>query len=180
MAIIDRVRDLVTPIIEAESVELYDIEHNGGVLRVFVDDPDRVLGDTETGIDIAVIKRISRSISHLLDETDPIPGRYTLEVSSPGLERTLRTPEHYRKVVGSVVKLKTRPDAQGDRRLQGELVAVDADGIEVLVDGESRRVAFDDISKARTVFEWGPTPKPGGPKNAKNQKKIPEKEAPTS
>ena len=178
MAIIDRVRELVLPIVEAESVELYDIEHNGGVLRVFVDDPDRVLGDTNTGIDIDVIKRISRSISHLLDETDPIPGRYTLEVSSPGLERSLRTPDHYRKAIGSVVKLKTLPDAQGDRRVQGELTAVHDDGVDVVTaDGETRRVSLADVSKARTVFEWGPTPKPGGPKNSQ---KIPEKEAPTS
>ena len=178
MAIVDRVRELVLPIVEAESVELYDIEHNGGVLRIFVDDPDRVLGDTSTGIDIDVIKRISRSISHLLDETDPIPGRYTLEVSSPGLERTLRTPAHYRKAIGSVVKLKTHPDAQGDRRVQGELAAVDDDGVEIVTDdGETRRVAYADVSKARTVFEWGPTPKPGGPKNSE---KIHEKEAPTS
>jgi ribosome maturation factor RimP len=178
MAIIDRVRELVLPIVDAESVELYDIEHNGGVLRIFVDDPDRVLGDTSTGIDIDVIKRISRSVSHVLDETDPIPGRYTLEVSSPGLERSLRTPEHYRKAIGSVVKLKTRPDADGERRIQGELAAVHEDGVDVVTaDGETRRVAFDDVSKARTVFEWGPTPKPGGPKNSQ---KIPEKEAPTS
>jgi ribosome maturation factor RimP len=187
MAIVDRVRELVLPIIEAESVELYDIEHNGGALRIFVDDPDRVLGDTGTGIDIEVIKRISRGISHLLDEVDPIPGRYTLEVSSPGLERSLRTVDHFRKAVGSVVKIKTRPDAEGDRRIEGELIAVaDDDHIEVAVAGETRLVSIADINKARTVFEWGPTPKPGGPKNpapekssSKNQK-IPEKEAPTS
>ena len=178
MAIVDRVRDLVLPIVEAESVELYDIEHNGGVLRIFVDDPHRVLGDTSTGIDIDVIKRISRSVSHVLDETDPIPGRYTLEVSSPGLERNLRIPAHYRKAIGSVVKLKTHPDAHGDRRVQGELVAVDDDGVEVVTaDGESRRIAYAEVAKARTVFEWGPTPRPGGPKNSE---KNHEKEAPTS
>ncbi len=186
MAIVDRVRDLVLPIVEAESVELYDIEHNGGALRIFVDDPDRVLGDTDTGIDIEVIKRISRAISHLLDEADPIPGRYTLEVSSPGLERSLRTADHFRKAVGSVVKIKTRPDADGDRRIRGELVAAADDHIEVAVDGETRVVPISDINTARTVFEWGPTPKPGGSKksspkksSSKNQK-IPEKEAPTS
>ena len=172
MAIVDRVRELVTPIIDAESVELYDIEHNGGALRIFVDHPD--------GIDIDVIKRISRSISHLLDEADPVPGRYTLEVSSPGLERSLRTPAHFEKAIGSVVKLKTRPDADGDRRAEGELTAVSDDGIEITADGSVRRIAFDDISKARTVFEWGPSPKPGGKHATKNADQTPEKEAPTS
>lgn len=174
MAIVDRVRDLVAPIVDAESVELYDIEHNGGALRVFVDHPD--------GVSIDLIKRLSRSISHVLDEADPIPGRYTLEVSSPGLERSLRTPEHFRKAIGDEVKIKTRPDAEGDRRVQGELTSVDDHGVEITVDGELRRVAFDDISKARTVFEWGPTPKPGGPKKQSPQKqtKIPDKKAPTS
>ena len=107
MAIVDRVRDLVTPIVEAEGVALYDVEHQGGVLRVFVDAPDRVLGDETTGIEIGVIQRISRQVSHLLDEADPIPGRYTLEVSCPGLERPLRTPEHFRRAVVTEVKVKT-------------------------------------------------------------------------
>jgi len=174
MAIIDRVHELVAPIVEAESVELYDIEHNGGILRIFVDHAD--------GIDIDVIKRISRSVSHILDETDPIPGRYTLEVSSPGLERPLRTPDHYRRVIGSAVKVKTRPNVEGDRRVEGELTAVDDDGFDVAVGDEVRRVAYSDVAKARTVFEWGPTPKPGGPKNPQksNESQLPDKKAQTS
>ncbi len=177
MATIDRIRELIAPIIDAEEVELYDLEYNGGILRVFVDDPERVLGDTNTGIDISVVRRISRSISHMLDEVDPISGRYTLEVSSPGLERALRTPDHYRKAMGSVVKIKTNPNVDGDRRATGELVAFDDDGFELSIDGETRRFAYGDIANSRTVFEWGPTPKKGGPKNPE---KIPEKKAPTS
>jgi ribosome maturation factor RimP len=169
MAIIDRVRELVTPIVEAESVELYDIEHNGAVLRILVDDED--------GIDIAVIRRISRGVSELLDEADPIPGRYTLEVSSPGLERPLRTPDHFRKAVGSDVRIKTRPDADGERRVQGRLTAADDDGVDVDINGQIRRVAYGDVTKARTMFHWGPTPKKGGKRPVS---KIPEKKAPTS
>jgi ribosome maturation factor RimP len=169
MAIIDRVRELVTPIVEAESVELYDIEHNGGVLRILVDD--------ENGIDIAVIKRISRGVSELLDEVDPIPGRYTLEVSSPGLERPLRTPEHFRKAVGSDVRIKTRPVADAERRVEGRLTAADDNGFDIDVDGQVRRVAYGDVTKARTMFHWGPTPKKGG---KRPDSKIPEKKAPTS
>ena len=169
MAVIDRVRELVAPIVEAESVELYDIEHTGAVLRVFVDHED--------GIDIAVIRKISRGISVMLDEVDPIPGRFTLEVSSPGLERSLRTPEHFRRSIGTEVKIKTRPEADGDRRIQGVLTAVDDAGVDIAVGDEVRRVAYDDVSKARTVFEWGLTPKKGG---KRPDPKIPEKKAPTS
>lgn len=190
MAVIDRVRELVLPIVDAEGMDLYDLEHNGGVLRIYVDAPDRVLGDTSTGIDIEVIKRISRSVSHLLDEVDPIPGRYTLEVSSPGLERPLRTAEHFRRAVGTEIKVKTNPGVDGDRRAQGVLHAADDDGFEVQTDDGLRRLAYDDVSKARTVFDWGPTPKPGAPKpgrsgaknaaSAKKNAQIPEKKAPTS
>ncbi|MDG2027843.1 MAG: ribosome maturation factor RimP [Acidimicrobiales bacterium] len=182
MAIVDRVRELVLPIIEGEDVDLYDIEHNGGVLRIYVD-ARREAGEDDTGLDVEVIKRISRQVSRLLDETDPIPGRYTLEVSSPGLERPLRTAEHFRRAVGTEVKIKTMPQVEGDRRVQGVVVSADDDGVEVSIEDGTRRVGYDDISKARTVFEWGPTPKRGGPKNAAQNKtdtQIPEKKAPTS
>lgn len=179
MAIVDRVRDLILPIVEAESIDLYDIEHTGGTLRIFVDHRE--------GIDIEVIKRVSRGIGNVLDEVDPIPGRYTLEVSSPGLERSLRTPSHFRQAVGSQVKIKTRADAEGDRRVHGELLLADDDGVEVDTGDATRRVHYGDVVKARTVFEWGPTPKPGGraasevrnPKSAEKSK-SPEKKAPSS
>lgn len=154
MTVVDRVRELVAPLVEADSLELYDVEHNGGVVRVLVDHPD--------GLDIDAITRLSRSISHALDEHDPIPGRYTLEVSSPGLERPLRTPDHFRGAVGSTVKIKTRPDHEGPRRISGELVGVDERSIRVRTDDEVCTVEMGEISSARTVFEWGPTPRPGG------------------
>lgn len=165
MAIVDRVRELVAPVIESEAVELYDVEHNGGVLRVFVDSPD--------GVDIEVIKRVSRGIGRVLDEADPIPTRYTLEVSSPGLERPLRTPDHFRRAVGSDVKVKTMPAVEGDRRVQGVLVAADDDGFEIRTGDEVRRLAYGDVSKARTVFEWGPSPKPGGKHPGDSLKEAP-------
>lgn len=161
MSVVDRIRDLVAPIIEAEPVELYDIEYNGGVLRVTVESPD--------GVDITVIKRISRSISHELDETDPISGRFTLEVSSPGLERSLRTPEHFLGAVGVEVKVKTAPNVEGDRRVRGVLHSADDEGFEIETDNGRRRLSYDDVAKARTVFEWGPTPKPGGKPDPRSQ-----------
>ncbi len=153
MSIVDRVRDLVTAVLEAESAELYDVEHNGGVLRVLV--------DAEGGIGIDDLKRISRAVSRRLDETDPIPGRYTLEVSSPGLERPLRTPEHFRRAVGESVKVKTVPTPEGARRLNGTLLDADEGGFDLRTDEDQCRLRYDEVLKARTVFVWGPTPPPG-------------------
>ncbi|MCY3849807.1 MAG: ribosome maturation factor RimP [Acidimicrobiaceae bacterium] len=154
MAIVDRVRELVIPIVEAESVDLYDVEHNGGVLRVLV--------DVEGGIGIDDIKRISRAVSRRLDEADPMPGRYTLEVSSPGLERSLRTADHFRCAVGEDVKIKTVPTLDGARRLNGTLLSADDGGFDLQTDEGQRRLLYEEVSKARTVFVWGPAPKPGG------------------
>ena len=153
MAIVDRVRDLVTPIVEAESVTLYDVEHNGAVLRVLV--------DSEGGIGIDDIKRISRVVGRSLDEADPMPGRYTLEVSSPGLERPLRTPDHFRHAVGEDVKIKTMPTNAGARRLNGTLLRADDAGFDLQTDQGRCRLRYEEVSKARTVFVWGPAPKPG-------------------
>jgi ribosome maturation factor RimP len=79
-------------------------------------------------------------------------------VSSPGLERPLRRPDHWQKVRGDVVVVKTRVDGASER-LRGVLTDVDDDGVELDVDGTSRRVAFTDVTQARTVFEWGPAEK---------------------
>jgi ribosome maturation factor RimP len=109
----------------------------------------------------------TRLISRELDHADPIPGRYTLEVSSPGLERPLRTPAHFRRSVGSEVAVRLRDVAKDDRRVQGVLSAADDDGFSVTrADGTTRDVPYDQVDRARTVFNWGPPPKPakGKPK----------------
>ncbi len=115
----------------------------------------------------------NRAVSSVLDELDPIPGRYTLEVSSPGVERTLRTPAHFVKAVGETVTVKTRPQVPGDRRLRGVLVAADEAGLTLDVDGADDggvRLAYSDIDKARTVFVWGPERGPAGGKGAPSGK----------
>ncbi|MCE2511093.1 MAG: ribosome maturation factor RimP [Acidimicrobiia bacterium] len=151
MAIVDRVRELVAPLAEAVSVDLYDVEHNGGVVRVLV--------DADGGINLDAIAGLSRAISRALDEHDPIPGRYTLEVSSPGLERPLRTPEHFRRAAGSEVRVKTLAGFDGPRRLTGILERVADDGVDLRsTDGEVCRVAYEQLASARTVFEWGSRP----------------------
>lgn len=149
MSVVDRVRELIEPLVTAQGLEVVDVEHGPGLLRIYL---DRV----ETGgIDLDTITRASEQISDLLDVHDPVPGRYTLEVSSPGLERPLKTPAQFQRFVGTVVNVKVKSSVEGERRFTGPLSA--ADDRTVTVAG--RTLAYDDIEKARTVFEWGPTPK---------------------
>jgi ribosome maturation factor RimP len=153
-SIAERVLGIVAPLVEAAGLELYDLEHAGGVVRVLV-----------AGGGIDDLSALSRSISRALDEADPIEGHYTLEVSTPGVERVLRTPAHYAGAIGSDVSVKTLPGTEGERRLAGVLLAATDSGITVRsADGAERTVPFADIEKARTTFAWGPPPKPGGPK----------------
>jgi ribosome maturation factor RimP len=157
-----RVRALVAPLLDDLGLEIYDVEATGGVVRIMVDRPG--------GVDLDTIALATRVISRELDHADPIPGRYTLEVTSPGIERPLRTPEHFRRAIGEVINVRTHPHAEGERRARGELVGVDDDGITVRSsDGAERFIAFADVERARIVFEWGPAsgvPKPGSQRKA--------------
>jgi ribosome maturation factor RimP len=148
---------IVAPIVAELGLELFDLEFTGGNLRVTVDVADPA---SATGIDLGDLTAVTRAVSRALDEHDPIPDRYSLEVSSPGLERTLRTPRHFERAVGQQVAIKTVPEAGTDRRLAGELVRADGTSIDVRLDGgDVRTVPYADIAKARTVFEWGPEPR---------------------
>ena len=118
-----RIVAVVAPLLDELGVELVDLEHAGGVVRI--------VADRDGGIDLATLGRVNRAVSAALDEADPIPGRYTLEVSSPGLERPLRRPEHFMRALGSEVKVKMTPEHDGERRLAGTLVAADDDGFEL-------------------------------------------------
>jgi ribosome maturation factor RimP len=149
---IDRVTELVHPILSDLGLELYDAELAGGALRILVDRPG--------GASIDVITTATRLISRALDADDVVPGSYTLEVSSPGLERPLRTPAHFRGAVDVEVSVKT-VEGYEPRRIKGRLLAADDDGI-VVGDDVERRVAYTDIQQARTTFDWGPAPKPKG------------------
>jgi ribosome maturation factor RimP len=163
---LDRVRDIVEPLATDAGLTIYDIEFNKGLLRVTVEGPP----DT----DLDHLARLSRSISHVLDEEDPVAGRYTLEVSSPGLERPLRNPDHFAGAVGEMVTIKTYPGVDGDRRVRGVLAEADDEGVvvrpaspedsgDVGADepAATRRLAYDDIARASTVFDWGPAYRPG-------------------
>lgn len=153
----ERVRAVVEPILVDLGLDLYDFEYAGGVVRVTV--------DKDGGVDLEAIALATRLISRDMDHHDPISGRYTLEVSSPGLERNLRTPSHFQRIVGWKVNVRTHGTVVGDRRAQGELIAADDHGIVVAVasgkEMVERRLAYGDIERARTVFEWAKTPKSG-------------------
>jgi ribosome maturation factor RimP len=155
-SVADRVARVVAPTVESLGLELYDVEHAGGSVRVLV--------DRDGGVDLDAITAATRAVSRALDDADPIEGRYTLEVSSPGVERTLRTVAHFRTAAerNETVRVKTARGVEGDRRLEGTVAAVDDRGVTVrLADGTERALRYDEIERARTVFEWGPAPRPG-------------------
>ena len=167
--VIRRVRELVEPIASDLQLDVYDIEQRGGTMRVTLDTPP----GSERSVDLEQLALATRLISREFDHEDPIPGKYTLEVTSPGVERTLRTPAHFQREVGKTVNVRlANVDAQ-QRRIQGVLVSADdrtatvrtGDGDEIV----EQTIGLDEIDRARTVFEWGPQPKPGG-KGAKKAK----------
>lgn len=143
-----RVRTLAAPLLEPLGVELEDVQWGGGRLRLVV--------DTAEGIDSGTLVLVTRTLSAELDAADPIPSRYTLEITSPGIERPLRRAEQYRKAVGSPVAVKLRPGGDGERRLEGRLVAADDELITLDTgEGQCREVRLEAVERARTVFDWG-------------------------
>ncbi|UDY36854.1 ribosome maturation factor RimP [Dermatobacter hominis] len=160
----DRLARLVAPVADELAVAVYDIEDVSGTLRVLLDRPG--------GVDVDTLSDASRRISRSMDEDGSFASASLLEVSSPGLERKLRTPEHLQGAVGEQVKVKLRPGVDGDRRLEGTLSAADDHAITVTPEGgEPRTVPIDDITSARTVFVWEAAPKPGkGAQAAKGAK----------
>jgi ribosome maturation factor RimP len=157
---VDELAAALEPVVAAADLELVDVELRSGVLLVTV--------DRAGGVDLEALTEANRAVSSVLDRLDPIPGRYTLEVSSPGVERRLRTPAHFAKAVGETVTVKTRPQVPGDRRRRGRLVAADQDGFTLAVEDredEPVELSYSDIDTARTVFVWGPEPRSKAPRN---------------
>jgi ribosome maturation factor RimP len=148
-ALRERLVVLLEPLVERLGYELVDVEWvsgaGGGVLRVYIDQPDSAGG--HIGIDDC--ERTSRQISALLDVEDPVPGAYSLEVSSPGFDRVLRLPRHFGRFVGQRVRIELRVARDGRRRYTGTLRSVDGDGIELEVDTQPVRLRFDEMAKAR-------------------------------
>lgn len=172
-ALIATVTTLVAPIVADLKLDLYDVEMRSGTLRITLDSPP----GSEGGISLDSLALASRLISKELDAADPMPGRYTLEVTSPGLERGLRTPAHFQRELGKTIAVRLRDVVNDERRLTGELVEAGATTMSMRLTeppaaaGQLRSVAYEQIDRARTVFVWGPAPKPGkGPKAPKPAK----------
>jgi ribosome maturation factor RimP len=145
---------LLGPLVEGMDLELVEVgfAREGGrrVLRVTV--------DREGGVDLDTIVQASERVSRRLDLEGVGGGPYTLEVSSPGVERPLRTPAHFVRKVGEKVRVKAS-DGEGIRTLVGTLAAVGEGGVKIETEGGLVEMAFTDIVSARTVFEWGPKDK---------------------
>jgi ribosome maturation factor RimP len=140
----DTLAALLTPLIEGLGYELWELEYSPGRGNGFL----RLYLDAEAGITLEDCERVSRAVSELLDAEDPIPGQYTLEVSSPGLERPLRTAEQFGRFVGETVFVETVQAVEGRRRFKGALTAAGAETVEVEVDGQRLTLPISGIRKA--------------------------------
>ncbi len=138
---------LIEPTIAQLGYELSDLElklsGRDGIVRVFIDKPE--------GVDLADCEIVSRQLSALLDVEDPLPGHYTLEVSSPGLDRKLTKPEHFQRFTGETIRVKLRFPVAGRRNFRGALRSADEEKIEVEVDGESHSLQIATIESARLI-----------------------------
>ena len=157
-----RATSLIQPIADDFGCELVDVDYNNGVLRVIIDEPE--------GLNSQTLVDVTKAVSRMIDAEDPIAGRFTLEITSPGVERPLKKPMHFQRSIGESILVKTRPGAEiaGERRAEGLLSAADEYGITLTIDGHEHTLAYGQIRSARTVFAWGPTPKKGGKQNQDN------------
>lgn len=140
----DTLAALLAPVVEALGYELWELEYSAGrgngLLRLYI--------DAEAGITLDDCERVSRAVSEQLDAADPIPGQYTLEVSSPGLERPLRSAAHFARFVGEAVSVETVQPLEGRRRFKGRLAAAGAGTVEVEVDGRRWTLPLGGIRRA--------------------------------
>jgi ribosome maturation factor RimP len=135
--------DILEPVVEGLGFELVGAEFDGHqrVLRLYIDHPD--------GVGLDECSKVSYQVSGVLDVEDPIPGRYQLEVSSPGMERPLFTLAHFERFKGDMARIQLSRPMDGRRRFKGQITAIEGDQILVLEDGKEYRIPFDQIEKAK-------------------------------
>jgi ribosome maturation factor RimP len=151
--VVARVWEMASSVAAGEGMEVVDIEfrpegsRGGRVLRLYL--------DKAGGPGIDDLTRVSRQLSELLDESTDVPGPYTLEVSSPGINRALKKVEHFVRYAGKKVRVRTREPVEGRRSFLGVLKEVMKDEIVVALEGREYRIAFSQIEKANYEHEWG-------------------------
>jgi ribosome maturation factor RimP len=146
--IVATVEGAVEPVLGPQGYEVWLTEFlpRSRVLRMFIDHP--------SGVSLEDCTRVSHLISDLLDAegySDLFGDGYTLEVSSPGLDRRLVKPEHFRRFVGRMAQVRTLAPADGQRKFRGELVAANEEGIRIDIDGQARELEYEQIESARLV-----------------------------
>jgi ribosome maturation factor RimP len=146
----DALMRLLEPPIEALGFDVVDIDFaqagRGGILRVFIDAPTR---DSGPGVTVDDCANVSHAVSQVLETEDPIKGHYTLEVSSPGFDRILRTRAHFQRFLGERIFAELKLPIDGRRRYVGQLKSIEGDAIVMEVDGKAHRLPLERIQKAR-------------------------------
>jgi len=149
VANVQSVQELIEPAVTALGFELWGVQMlsqgKHSTLRVFIDGPN--------GINVEDCAAVSHQVSGILDVEDPINGQYTLEVSSPGIERPLFTLEQYQRYIGEEISVRLRVPFEGRRKFAGLLTAIEADDIVLRVDDEEYLLPFDTIDRANIVFK---------------------------
>src|SRR5262245_21600371 len=145
----ERIAELITPAIEAMGFELVRVQVSGSQRPTL-----QVMAEPASGRAMSVddCAEISRAISAVLDVEDPISGSYSLEVSSPGIDRPLTRPKDYERFLGHEAKVETSAPLDGRKRFKGPIKSVDANAVELAVDGADLRIPFATIHKAKLVL----------------------------
>ncbi|MBK6728678.1 MAG: ribosome maturation factor RimP [Xanthomonadales bacterium] len=167
----EQLTELFEPVIASLGLECLGVEfvasRGNGLVRVYIDVQDR-------HVTVEDCEAVSREISGILDVNDPISGRYTLEVSSPGFDRPLFKPEQFARFIGEQAKVSVNLAVGGRRRFQGSIVRVEGEHIVLSQDGSEVAIAHSNIEKAKLVPDFSdidPAPKPSGAKPGKSKKK---------
>jgi ribosome maturation factor RimP len=146
----DQLRELLAPVVAGAGYQLWELEYmprsGGGLLRLYIDSPN---SSSERGISLDDCELVSRVVSDTLDAADPIPSHYTLEVSSPGLDRVLRTREHFERFAGERVRLEMMQPIEGRKRFAGRLLGVGESDITLELESGRISLPIEDIHRAR-------------------------------
>lgn len=146
MATIDRLEELLRPVVEDLGYEYVGIEYASNpknrVVRLYIDQP-------ETGIGLEDCETVSREVSAVMDVEEPVSGQYTLEVSSPGIERPLFTAEQFGRYLGEEASVQLQLPMDGRRKFRGTIVAVTDESVRLLVDGQEVDLPVSVMAKAR-------------------------------